>query len=122
MIRKARLQEIPEIYRLLAECSGQWNVLPRSLAELYSFVRDYFVYREDGENDILGVAALHVFWEDLGEIRSVMVKPDHQGQGVGSQLIQSCLEEARILGLKKIFVLTDCIDYFRRSSASHFSF
>ena len=81
MIRKAKLQEVREIYRLLAECAGQWNVLPRSLAELYSFVRDYFVYRNDGGGPILGVAALHVFWEDLGEIRSVMVAPDRQGQG-----------------------------------------
>jgi amino-acid N-acetyltransferase len=120
MIRKAKLQEIPEIYRLLAECSGQWNVLPRSLAELYSFVRDYFVFREDGENDILGVAALHVFWENLGEIRSVMVAADHQRQGIGRQLVLSCLEEARTLGLKQIFVLTDCIDFFRRFGFQEF--
>jgi|UniRef100_A0A7V6A1C7 amino-acid N-acetyltransferase len=120
MIRKAKLQEIPEIYRLLAECSGQWNVLPRSLAELYSFVRDYFVYREDGHEAILGVAALHVFWENLGEIRSVIVAPDHQGRGIGSQLVAGCLAEARTLGLEQIFVLTDCLDFFRRFGFQEF--
>ena len=120
MIRKAKLQEIPEIYRLLAECAGQWNVLPRSLAELYSFVRDYFVYQEDGGGELLGVAALHVFWENLGEIRSVMVAPDRQGQGIGGRLVQSCLEEARALGLKQIFVLTDCLDFFRRFGFQEF--
>jgi amino-acid N-acetyltransferase len=120
MIRKARLQEIPEIFRMLSECAGRWNVLPRSLAELYSFVRDYFVYRENGQADILGVAALHVFWENLGEIRSVMVAPDHQGQGIGSRLVQGCLEEARALGLKQIFFLTDCIDFFRRFGFQEF--
>ncbi len=98
MICKARLNEIPEIHRLLAEHSGQWNILPRSLAELYSFVRDFFVYRQDGSGPILGLAALHVFWEDLGEIRSLMVLPVHQGRGIGRSLVQSCLEEARILG------------------------
>ncbi len=120
MIRKAKLQEVPEIYRLLAECAGQWNVLPRSLAELYSLVRDYFVCREDGAGGILGVAALHVFWEDLGEIRSVMVTPDRQGQGIGSRLVQSCIEEAQTLGLKQIFVLTDCLDFFRRLGFKEF--
>ena len=120
MIRKARLQEIPEMYRLLAECSGQWNVLPRSLAELYSYVRDYFVFRQEGGGDILGVAALHVFWEDLGEIRSVMVAPHRQGQGIGRSLVHSCLEEARSLGLKQIFVLTDCLDFFRRLGFKEF--
>lgn len=113
MIRKAKLQEVPEIYRLLAEYSSQWNILPRSLTELYSFVRDFFVYRED-TGPILGVAALHVFWEDLGEIRSLVVIPDHQGQGIGSRLVKSCLEEARTLGLNRVFVLTDRLDYFQR--------
>jgi|UniRef100_A0A7C3UW55 amino-acid N-acetyltransferase len=114
MIRKARVQEVPEIYRLLAECSGQWNILPRSLSELYSFVRDFFVYTEDGKDNIQGIAALHVFWENLGEIRSVMVTPDHQGQGIGTGLVQSCIDEARALGLKEIIVLTDRVDFFKR--------
>ena len=120
MIRKAKLQEVPEIYRLLTECSGRWNVLPRPIAELYSYVRDYFVCPEDGGGEILGVAALHVFWEDLGEIRSVMVAPDRQGQGIGSRLVQNCLDEARILGLRQIFVLTDCLDFFRRFGFQEF--
>src|SRR3974377_1153178 len=107
MLRKDRLQKVPEIYRLLADCAGQWNILPRSLAELYSFVRDYFVFRQKGGGDILGVAALHVFWEDLGEIRSVMVAPDRQGQGIGTSLVQSCLEEARPPGFKRIFFSPD---------------
>ena len=114
MISKARLEEVREIYHLLAEYSGRWNILPRSLAELYSFVRDFFVYRRDGAGPILGIGALHVFWEDLGEIRSLMVIPEHQRQGIGSALVQSCLEEARALGMRQVFVLTDRPEFFRR--------
>lgn len=120
MISKARLNEIPEIHRLLAEHSGEWNILPRSLSELYSFVRDFFVYRQDGQGPILGIAALHVFWEDLGEIRSLMVIPFHQRRGIGSRLVQGCLEEARTLGLKQIFVLTDNLDFFARFGFQEF--
>ncbi len=121
MIRKAKLQEVPQIFRLLSDFSGRWNILPRSLSELYSFVRDYFVYKEDGRGeDILGIAALHVFWENLGEIRSLMVIPEQQGQGIGSKLVESCLEEARTLGLKQIFVLTDRLDFFRRFGFKEF--
>ncbi len=114
MIRKARLQEVREIFRLLSDYSSQWNVLPRSLAELYSFVRDFFVYREDGDGPILGIGALHVFWEDLGEIRSLMVIPEHQGRGLGRALMESCLAEARTLGMRQVFVLTDRPEFFRR--------
>ncbi|MBM4284495.1 MAG: N-acetyltransferase [Deltaproteobacteria bacterium] len=114
MIRKARLAEIPEIYRLLNEYSGRWNVLPRSLSELYSYVRDFFVCRDDAGGPLLGIAALHVFWEDLGEIRSLLVIPSHQGRGLGSSLVNGCLEEARELGLKQVFVLTDSTAFFER--------
>jgi amino-acid N-acetyltransferase len=120
MIRKARLQEVREIFRLLADYSSQWNVLPRSLAELYSFVRDFFVYREDGAGPILGIGALHVFWEDLGEIRSLMVIPEHQGRGLGRALVHSCLEEARNLGMRQVFVLTDRPEFFRRFGFQEF--
>lgn len=114
MIRKATVHEVPEIRRLLMEFAHQWDVLPRSLAELYSHVRDYFVYREGDDGPLLGIAALHVFWQDLGEIRSLVVAPDQQGQGIGSRLVERCLAEARDLGLNRVFVLTSRMDFFRR--------
>lgn len=113
MIRKAKIQEVPEIRRMLVEFSKIGEVLPRTLANLYSQVRDYSVYRED-EGPLIGVAALHISWDGLGEIRSVAVTAGHQGQGVGSRLIRSCLEEARQLGLRQIFVLTASPEYFAR--------
>jgi amino-acid N-acetyltransferase len=113
MIRKAKIQEVPEIRRILQEFSRQWDVLPRTLAELYTQLRDYFVCRED-QGPIQGIAALHIFWEDLGEIRSVVVLPEFQKQGIGSLLVDSCLEEARNLGLKQVFVLTAQLDFFQR--------
>jgi amino-acid N-acetyltransferase len=105
MVRKAQIQEVPEIRRMLAEFADQWDVLPRTLADLYSQVRDYFVYRQD-EGPIIGIAALHIFWEDLAEIRSLVVLPEFQGRGIGSRLVAGCLAEARSLGLKKVFLLT----------------
>ena len=104
-LRKATVQEVGEIRALLQEFAHQWDVLPRTLAELYTQVRDYFVCREY-RGPLLGVAALHIFWEDLGEIRSVVVRPEIQGRKVGSRLVERCLTEARELGLKRVFVLT----------------
>lgn len=114
MISKARVSDVREIHRLLGEYSGRYNVLPRTLAELYSQVRDFFVYRRDGSGPIVGLGALHVFWEDLGEIRSLLVLPEYQRQGIGTALVESCLEEARRLGMRQVFVLTDRPEFFRR--------
>jgi len=112
MMRKALIQEVPEIWRMLHDFA-EADVLPRTMADLYSQVREYFVYRED-RGPLIGVAALHVYWEDLGEIRSVAVLPDCQNTGIGSRLVQNCIEEAHNLGLKKVFALTTRPQFFTR--------
>jgi amino-acid N-acetyltransferase len=112
MIRKAQIHEVQEIWRMLHDFADK-DVLPRTMADLYSQVREYFVYRKD-HGPIIGVAALHIFWEDLGEIRSVAVLPDFQRTGIGSGLVKNCIEEADSLGLKKVFALTTLPDFFKR--------
>jgi amino-acid N-acetyltransferase len=112
MIRKAQIHEVQEIWRMLHDFAEQ-DVLPRSMADLYSQVREYFVYRKD-HGPIIGVAALHIFWEDLGEIRSVVVLPNFQRTGIGSRLVNKCIEEADSIGLKKIFALTTLPQFFKR--------
>jgi len=112
MIRKAQISEVPEIWRMLHEFADK-DVLPRTMADLYSQVREYFVYKRD-HGPIIGVAGLHIFWQDLGEIRSVAVLPNFQKTGIGSSLVNNCIEEARSLGLKKVFALTTRPDFFKR--------
>jgi amino-acid N-acetyltransferase len=113
MIRKAKIHEVPEIRRFLAEFTLEGGILPRTLADLYGQLRDYFVYRED-QGPLIGVGALHICWAGLGEIRSVAVALEHRGRGIGSRLVTTCLAEARVLGLSEIFLLTLVPDFFRR--------
>lgn len=80
------------------------DVLPRTMADLYSHLRDYFVYQPD-DGPIIGIAALHIFWENLAEIRSLVVQPEFQISGIGTQLVEKCLEEARSLRIESVFVL-----------------
>ncbi|MDH7498911.1 MAG: N-acetyltransferase [candidate division NC10 bacterium] len=88
------------------------EMLPCSLSELYERVRDFFVYEDRGE--VAGTCALHVSWEDLGEIRSLAVKEPYVRHGIGTRLARACLEEAAALGIKKIFALTYKPAFFRR--------
>jgi len=112
MIRKAQIQEVPEIWRMLHDFADQ-DVLPRSMGDLYSQVREYLVYRQD-PGPVIGVAALHIFWEDLGEIRSVAVLANFQRTGIGTRLVRKCLEEAASIGLRRVFALTTRPDFFKR--------
>ncbi|MEF9427535.1 MAG: GNAT family N-acetyltransferase, partial [Candidatus Mariimomonas ferrooxydans] len=79
-------------------------MLPRSLNEVYENIRDFFICRDKGK--VTGVAALHILWSDLAEIRSVAVSKEYQDRGIGRKLIAQCLKEAKALGIKRVFALT----------------
>lgn len=116
MIRKAKIQDVKRIHAILTHYANQSLLLPRSLSELYAHLRDFYVIGNDQEKGLplLGVCALSVSWEGLGEIRSLAVVDDGKGRGLGSQLVHECLSEADRLGLKNVFVLTLIKEFFAR--------
>lgn len=111
-IRKAIISDIKAIHKLINEFAKKGQMLPRSLNELYENIRDFFIAEK--ENEILGVCALHILWEDLAEIRSLAVKKEFQNRGIGKNLVKNCLKEAEKFGVKQIFVLTYIPDFFKR--------
>ena len=111
MIRRAQIEDIHQIQVLINQFAKQELMLPRSLSGLYECLRDFWVCQQN--NQIAGCCALHIIWQDLGEIRSLVVKKPWQGKGIGSQLINAAFDEARGLGLKSIFTLTYIPDYFK---------
>jgi amino-acid N-acetyltransferase len=111
-IRKALISDVKPIYKLINEYAKKGQMLPRSLNELYENIRDFFVAEENGE--ISGVCALHILWEDLAEIRSLIVKKEFQKKGIAIKLVKECLIEASQLGVKKVFVLTYIPNFFKK--------
>jgi len=112
MIRKAAISDIKHIQSLINSFAEKDLMLARSLNELYENLRDFWVYED--RKRIVGCAALHVSWEDLAEIKSLAVHKDWQRKGIGRDLILTCVEEAKELGAKKVFVLTYCHKYFSK--------
>ena len=104
MIRRATIKDVKTIQNALEHYAKKGLLLPRSLSDLYDNLRDFIIYQKKGE--VFGVSALHVCWEDLGEIRSLAVLPPHTKQGIGRQLVNDCEKDAAELGLKKVFTLT----------------
>ena len=106
MIRKAKISDAGVIHKLLGRFSDRGVILPRSLNEIYDHLRDYNVYCQGEPASIVGVCAIHVSWENLAEIRSLVVEESFAGTGVGQALVEHCIEEARDLGINRVFVLT----------------
>ncbi len=103
-VEKARIRDAATIHQLINYFADKGEMLPRALSQIYENIRDYFVIRQ-GER-VIACAALHVSWEDLAEVKSVAVAEDSQKQGVGAQLVEACLGEAKELGIPTVFCLT----------------
>ena len=114
IIRKATIKDIKTIHQLLQHYGRIGELLARPLSELYDHVRDFTVYADETSGQIVGCCALQFCWEDLAEIRSLAVQPDHVGRGIGRQLADAVLAEARRYAVKQIFTLTYRPEFFSR--------
>ena len=111
VVRRARTSDVPAIKRLVDTYAGK-ILLEKNLVTLYEAVQEFWVAEQGGE--VVGCGALHVFWSDLGEIRTVAVDPAVTGHGIGHAIVTRLLDVARELQLGKIFVLTFETEFFGR--------
>jgi amino-acid N-acetyltransferase len=112
MIRKAMIPDVKQIQSLINAYADTGQMLPRTLNELYENLRDFSVFDEGG--DLVGVCALHISWDGLAEVRSLAVRQDRMGKGIGSTLVRGCLTEAESIGAQRVFVLTYQSSFFRK--------
>jgi amino-acid N-acetyltransferase len=116
-IRKARIDDVKELQKLINEFADRGDLLPRSLNELYENIRDFYIVVDDGH--IVGSCALHVSWANLAEIKALVVAEDYQGKGIGKMLLDHCMQDARDLGVPKLFALTYKPGFFEKAGFSH---
>lgn len=112
-IRPARVGDVPAIYELIRTFADRKLMIRRSMGELYESIREFLVAVDDGQN-VVGCVALHVFWEDLAELKCLAVAEGDQGRGVGRKLVDACWGAARELEINSVFALTYAVDFFER--------
>lgn len=111
-LRKAKISDVPQIQALINSFADKGELLPRSLNMLYEDIRDFVLMEDDGQ--IVGTCALHINWDDLGEIKALTVNENLQGKGLGRQLVEACMDEGRALGITRVFALTYKPEFFKR--------
>jgi amino-acid N-acetyltransferase len=111
-VQPAEVGDAKAIHELVNGFARKGEMLPRTMAEVYENLRDFSVVRDGGK--LLACGALHIMWEDLAEVRSLAVREDRQGQGLGALLVGAHLGEARELGLGTVFALTYRPGFFER--------
>ena len=98
--------------RLPNEGSGR-KLLKLELVSLFEKVPEFLVAVNDA-GEVVGAGAIHVMWEDLAEVRSLIVRDDLRGQGVGHLLVSALLERAKALNISRVFCLTFETEFFAK--------
>lgn len=111
-IRWARTPDVRAIRAIVAPMAQSRVLIAKEAVTYYEALQQFRVAELDGE--VVGCGALHVMWEDLAEIRTLAVRPEAKGAGVGSALLDALVEDARQLGVRRLFCLTFEVDFFRR--------
>jgi amino-acid N-acetyltransferase len=103
-IRRATTRDVKKIRELVDAYTADRRLLSKATVTLYESVQEFWVAEDDRE--IIGCGALHVMWEDLAEIRTVAVDPAFRGRKIGHQLVNRLIDQARELGVARVFCLT----------------
>jgi amino-acid N-acetyltransferase len=110
---RASVADAKAIHDLVNTFARKGEMLPRTMAEVYENLRDFYVVRDDS-HEAVACGGLHILWEDLAEIKSLAVREDLQGQRLGARIVAACLDEAREIGLTTAFALTYRPGFFER--------
>ncbi|WES63893.1 amino-acid N-acetyltransferase [Microbacter sp. GSS18] len=116
-VRAARAGDVQSIQRMLEPYVQRRILLGKDLVVLYEAVQQ-FVVAEDTHGRLIGCGALHCMWEDLGEIRTLIVADEWLKHGVGRAIVEALEANARQLGLTRLFCLTFEVDFFGRRGFS----
>ena len=113
-IRPARTGDVPVIRKLIDSNVESGRLLTKATVTLYEDVQEFCVAELTADATVGGCGALHVMWEDLAEIRTVAVREDCQGLGIGHAIVDTLLRRARAVGVSRVFCLTFAVDFFGR--------
>jgi amino-acid N-acetyltransferase len=119
VIRRARTGDIRTIRDIVRPHAESRVLVSKDAVTYYEAVQQFRVGEFDGQ--VVGFGALHVMWEDLAEIRTLAVSPEAKGLGVGSRLLEALVEDARELGVQRLFCLTFEVDFFAAHGFQRFT-
>ena len=112
-VRAARTSDVPAIQALVEPLVQRRILLGKERVVFYELVQEFRVAIDD-DGTLIGCGALHVLWEDLGEVRTLAVADDWLHRGVGHAILNDIEAVAGALGLTRLFCLTFETDFFGR--------
>lgn len=113
-IRPALPSDVRTVRALVEPYAQRRILLAKELVGYFEAVQEFLVAEVEETGEVVGCGALHVMWDDLAEVRTLAVAPDHLGTGVGHRLLTALVDRARTFGLGRVFCLTFEVGFFER--------
>lgn len=110
---KAKPCDIASMQNLVAPQVEAGIILSRSNDEIATNIRSYILAKDESQ-EIIGFGALHLISANLAEVRSLIVAERLRRSGVGKMIVASLVDEARELGLERVFALTYAQGFFEK--------
>lgn len=112
MLRKAKESDINSVEKLIKNMTKYGKVLTRPKSEIKNSIKSFYIWEEKGK--IIGCCSLKIYSKKIGELRSLIVLPKYQKKGIGSKLVEACINEAKSNGIYEILAITDRDRFFGR--------
>lgn len=110
--RRARLSDAEAIHALIADYAAEGTLLPRTLQNVREQIPSFLVVEE--KRQITGCVCLENYGAGLAEIRSLAVRREIRGKGLGGKLVAFALLEARKKRIARVFAVTHAPEFFMR--------
>ncbi|AIQ70549.1 acetyltransferase [Paenibacillus graminis] len=111
--RNATVEDVEPLYLMIEEYAQRGIMLPRSRQALTRQIDQFVIAELDGK--FIGCGSLFRLGADLVEVRSIGLRDEGKGKGVGSMILEKLTEEARRQKIPKIMALTYAVDFFLRN-------
>jgi len=110
--RSARREDAATIHRLLKGYSDKGNLLPRTVEDIEINLVDFRV--AEIEDQVAACAALELFPNSLGEVRSLAVDERFGRLGLGTKVVSLLIDDAKARGLSRLMALTYVPGFFHK--------
>ena len=113
VVRKAELKDVKAIYGILKVYADQQIVLARDETDITFYLKNFSVCEADGV--IVGCVALRDFGNELMEVRSLAVKEEFKGMGIGRAMLQFVIDRLKQQKQQaRVFALTYQDKFFQK--------
>ena len=113
VVRKAELKDVKAICGILKVYADQQIVLARDETDITFYLKNFSVCEADGV--IAGCVALRDFGNELMEVRSLAVKEEFKGMGIGRAMLQFVIDRLKQQKQQaRVFALTYQDKFFQK--------